>query len=230
MDSLNIKTWGVELAIKPIIRTITSLMNTERKPRRKKGCSKRSRSLVLAVEVATANFVEKGEIIAEENSEAKPDILTIVGDIRGHGHALVLSAREFALDPCSTVKRGLMVRAAQALVSSVTSLLILADMLDVHLLMMKVEVARQELERMREVGSQQDLMDWMRRLEAALAVLSHQAGLRQRELKDPELRSSLGAARSVLRRQTALLLTSCNVSVRYPDLVTARDNRDSLHR
>ena len=230
MDSLNIKTWGVELAIKPIIRTITSLMNTERKPRRKKGCSKRSRSLVLAVEVATANFVEKGEIIAEENSEAKPDILTIVGDIRGHGHALVLSAREFALDPCSTVKRGLMVRAAQALVSSVTSLLILADMLDVHLLMMKVEVARQELARLREVASQQDLMDWMRRLEAALAVLSHQAGLRQRELKDPELRSSLGAARSVLRRQTALLLTSCNVSVRYPDLVTARDNRDSLHR
>ena len=102
MDSLNIKTWGVELAIKPIIRTITSLMNTERKPRRKKGCSKRSRSLVLAVEVATANFVEKGEIIAEENSEAKHDILTIVEDIRGHGHTLVLSAREFALDPCST--------------------------------------------------------------------------------------------------------------------------------
>ena len=81
MDSLNIKTWAVELAIKPIVRTITSLMNTE---------------------VATANFVEQGEIIAEENSEAKYGILTIVGDIRGHGHTLVLSAREFALDPCST--------------------------------------------------------------------------------------------------------------------------------
>ena len=117
-----------------------------------------------------------------------------------------------------------MVRAAQTLVSSLTSLLILADMLDVHLLMMKVEAARQELERMREVVSQQDLMEWMRRLEAALAVL------RQRELKDSGLRSSLGAARSVLRRQTALLVTSCNVSVRYPDLVTARHNRDSLHR
>ena len=81
MDSLNIKTWAVELAIKPIVQTITSLMNTE---------------------VATANFVEQGEIIAEENSEAKYGILTIVGDIRGHGHTLVLSAREFALDPCST--------------------------------------------------------------------------------------------------------------------------------
>ena len=181
MDSLNIKTWGVELAIKPIIRTITSLMNTNRKPRRKKGCSKRSRSLVLAVEVATANFVEKGEIIAEENSEAKQDILTIVANIRGHGHSLVLSAREFALDPCSTVKRGLMVRAAQDLVSSVTRLLILADMLDVHLLMMKVEAARQELERMREEVSQQDLMEWMRRLGAALAVLSHQPGRAQAE-------------------------------------------------
>ena len=51
----------------------------------------------MNTEVATANFVEQGEMIAEENSEA-----TIVGDIRGHGHTLVLSAREFALDPCST--------------------------------------------------------------------------------------------------------------------------------
>ena len=208
MDSLNIKTWGVELAIKPIIRTITSLMNTERKPRRKKGCSKRSRSLVLAVEVATANFVEKGEIIAEENSEAKHDILTIVGDIRGHGHTLVLSAREFALDPCSTVKRGVMVRAAQALVSSVTSLLILADMLDVHLLMMKVEAARQELERMSEVASQQDLMEWMRRLEAVL---------RQRELKDSGLRSSMVPSdKSALQSRQSTISPAVTTSLRQP--------------
>ena len=72
-------------------------------------------------------------------------------------------------------------RAAQTLVSSLTSLLILADMLDVHLLMMKVEAARQELERMREEVSQQDLMEWMRRLGAALAVLSHQPGRAQAE-------------------------------------------------
>ena len=117
LENMEIKTWGVELALKPIIRTITSLMNTNRKPKRKKGCSKRSRSLVMAVEVATANFVEKGEIIAQENIEAQQDIMSILEDIRGHGKSLVLSSRDFAGDPCSTVKRSLMVKAAQELVT-----------------------------------------------------------------------------------------------------------------
>ena len=48
------------------------------------------------------------------------------------------TAREFAADPCSSVARGNMVRASRALLSAVTRLLILADMIDVHLLMKKV--------------------------------------------------------------------------------------------
>lgn len=42
---------------------------------------------------------------------------------------------EFAADPCSSVKRGAMVRAARALLSAVTRLLILADMVDVFMLL-----------------------------------------------------------------------------------------------
>ena len=230
LDNDQIKTWGVEMALKPIIRTISSLMNTDRKPKKRKGCSKRSRSLVMAVEVATANFVEKGEMIAQENLEARKDILAIVEDVRGDGRSLVISSREFAGDPCSTVKRGRVVKAAQDLMTSVTRLLILADMLDVHQLMIKVSLARSELGQMKKVGSQQQLMDWMRRLESSLRVLSYHAGLRQRELKERRLREELGAARAVLMRQSDLLLTSCNVSVRYPDLEMASSNRDKIHR
>ena len=45
------------------------------------------------------------------------------------------ASTEFADDPCSSMKRGAMVRAARALLSSVTRLLIIADMVDVHLLL-----------------------------------------------------------------------------------------------
>ena len=45
------------------------------------------------------------------------------------------ASEEFAVDPCSSMKRGAMVRAARALLSAVTRLLILADMVDVHLLL-----------------------------------------------------------------------------------------------
>lgn len=50
------------------------------------------------------------------------------------------AAREFADDPCSSLKRGNMVRAARNLLSAVTKLLILADMVDVHLLLKSLRV------------------------------------------------------------------------------------------
>ena len=113
-----------------------------------------------------------------------------------------------------------MVRAAQTLVSSLTSLLILADMLDVHLLMMKVEAARQELERMSEVASQQDLMEWMRRLEAVL---------RQRELKDSGLRSSMVPSdKSALQSRQSTISPAVTTSLRQPLMLLLTEVRDRL--
>lgn len=51
---------------------------------------------------------------------------------------------EFADDPCSSVKRGNMVRAARALLSAVTRLLILADMADVYRLLVQLKVVSLE--------------------------------------------------------------------------------------
>jgi catenin alpha len=50
-----------------------------------------------------------------------------------------VASQDFADDPCSSMKRGAMVRAARALLSSVTRLLILADMVDVHLLLVTLK-------------------------------------------------------------------------------------------
>ena len=230
LDNLEIKTWGVENALKPIIKNIMSLVNNKQKVRRKKGCSKKSSALVMALEVATANFVEMGLIIARENKEASEDILTVVEDIRKHGHNLILTSRDFTGDPCSSVRRGQMVRSAQELLSSVARLLILADMLDVHVLLMRVDQAKQDLEFMAGVSSQKQLMEGMRRLEASVTSLSQLAHIRQREVKDPELKDGLAAARAVLVRGSPMLLSSCNVSVRYPDMALAKQNRDNIHR
>ena len=230
LDNLEIKTWGVELALRPIVKNITALVNSNRKPRRRKGCSKKSAALVKAVEIATVNFVEKGEMIARDNVEAAEDILTVVGDIRAHGQYLMVTSAEFTSDPCSSVRRGAMVRAAQDLLTSVTRLLILADMLDVHLLMIKVDTTRQDLEYMAGISNQKQLIEGMRRLERSVSQLSHHAGLRQRELKDPVLKDGLAAARAVLIKGSPMLLSSCNVSVRYPELNNAKHNRDTIRR
>lgn len=51
-----------------------------------------------------------------------------------------LAAREFSEEPCASAKRGAMVRAARSLLSAVTRLLVLADMVDVHLLLKSLRV------------------------------------------------------------------------------------------
>ena len=56
-----------------------------------------------------------------------------------------VTSKEFADDPCSSMKRGAMVRAARALLSAVTRLLIIADMVDVHLLLKTLRIVRKSI-------------------------------------------------------------------------------------
>jgi len=58
------------------------------------------------------------------------------------GEAMHSAATEFALDPCTASKRAGMVKAARALLSSVTRLLCLADMADVHRLLSTLKKVR----------------------------------------------------------------------------------------
>ena len=109
---------------------------------------------MAAVERATENFVERGEVIALEHPEIKAEMLACVEEVRGTGQVMGVTAKEFANDPCSSVKRGNMVRASRNLLSAVTRLLIMADMIDVHLLMKKLRRVEDDLEYLKTVSSQ----------------------------------------------------------------------------
>ena len=65
--------------------------------------------LVAAVERATANFVERGQQIALENPDIEPEMIQAVEEVQNTGEAMSSTAREFAIDPCSSAKRGNMV-------------------------------------------------------------------------------------------------------------------------
>lgn len=58
------------------------------------------------------------------------------------GESMRQASGEFAEDPCSSMKRGNMVRAARALLSAVTHLLVLADMSDVYKLLVQLKLVR----------------------------------------------------------------------------------------
>ena len=62
------------------------------------------------MERATANFVERGRSIAQENPEIEPEMLQAVDEVLKTGEVMSSAAREFASDPCSSVRRGNMVK------------------------------------------------------------------------------------------------------------------------
>uniref|UniRef100_A0A9L0R4S7 Catenin alpha-2 n=1 Tax=Equus caballus TaxID=9796 RepID=A0A9L0R4S7_HORSE len=140
--SLEIRTLTVERLLEPLVTQVTTLVNTSNKgpSGKKKGRSKKAHVLAASVEQATQNFLEKGEQIAKESQDLKEELVAAVEDVRKQGETMRIASSEFADDPCSSVKRGTMVRAARALLSAVTRLLILADMADVMRLLSHLKI------------------------------------------------------------------------------------------
>lgn len=221
---------SVEKTLEPLVLQVTTLVNTKGPSKKKKGRSKRAHVLVAAVEKATENFIERGEMIAYENPDIKSEMLSAVEEVRKTGAAMSLAAREFADDPCSSLKRGNMVRAARNLLSAVTRLLILADMVDVHLLLKSLRVVEDDLEKVKNASSQVELLDNIKGFARNASELMNQAAKRQQELKDPQLRDDLAAARAVLKKHSTMLLTASKVYVRHPELAAAKANRDYVFK
>ena len=222
---LEIKTRSVEKTLEPLVMQVTTLVSSK-SPQKKKGKSKRAHVLVAAVERATANFAERGRTIAQENPDIQHEMLSAVDEVLKAGEAMSSAAREFASDPCSSVKRGNMVRAARNLLSAVTRLLILADMIDVHLLLKKLQKVEADLEHLKGVSSQAELMESIKRFGVSAQDLMNQTAKRQYELKDPAMRDNLAAARAVLKKHSMMLLTASKAYVRHPELAAAKENRD----
>ncbi|XP_046804014.1 catenin alpha isoform X2 [Lucilia cuprina] len=226
--NLEIRTMSVEKTLEPLVLQVTTLVNTKGPSKKKKGKSKRASALVGAVEKATENFIQKGDQIAYENPDITQEMLAAVDEVRKTGDAMSIAAREFSEDPCSSLKRGNMVRAARNLLSAVTRLLILADMVDVHLLLKSLHVVEDDLNRLKNASSQDELLNNMRQFGRNANELIKQAAKRQQELKDPQLRDDLAAARAMLKKHSTMLLTASKVYVRHPELDLAKVNRDFI--
>ncbi|XP_022254960.1 catenin alpha-like [Limulus polyphemus] len=228
--NLEICTRSVEKTLEPLVIQVTTLVNTKGPSKKKKGRSKRAHILVAAVEKANENFIQQGQDIARENPDIQHEMLSAVEEVQKTGEIMSRSAKDFAEDPYSSVKRGNMVRAARSLLSAVTRLLVLADMVDVHRLLKSLQTVEGDLDKVKNASSQSELIELFRRFGKNTNELIHQAAKRQAELKNPQLQDDLAAARAVLKKNTMMLLTASKVYVRHPELSAARENRDFIYK
>ncbi|KAI4587323.1 hypothetical protein MJG53_005110 [Ovis ammon polii x Ovis aries] len=211
---------------------VTTLVNTSNKgpSGKKKGRSKKAHVLAASVEQATQNFLEKGEQIAKESQDLKEELVAAVEDVRKQGETMRIASSEFADDPCSSVKRGTMVRAARALLSAVTRLLILADMADVMRLLSHLKIVEEALEAVKNATNEQDLANRFKEFGKEMVKLNYVAARRQQELKDPHCRDEMAAARGALKKNATMLYTASQAFLRHPDVAATRANRDYVFK
>uniref|UniRef100_A0A9J8BRK3 Catenin alpha-1 n=1 Tax=Cyprinus carpio carpio TaxID=630221 RepID=A0A9J8BRK3_CYPCA len=230
--SLEIRTLAVERLLEPLVTQVTTLVNSSNKgpSNKKKGRSKKAHVLAASVETATLNFLEKGEKIAKESQFLKDELTAAVEDVRKQ-ESMKLASGEFAEDPCSSVKRGNMVRAARALLSAVTHLLVLADMADVYQLLLQLKLVRDTFllfERL--VHQKQDLGIQYKALKPEVDKLNMMAAKRQQELKDVHHKDQMAAARGVLQRNVPMLYTASRACLQHPDVAAYKANRDLIYK
>ncbi|XP_035304497.1 catenin alpha-2 isoform X6 [Cricetulus griseus] len=230
--SLEIRTLTVERLLEPLVTQVTTLVNTSNKgpSGKKKGRSKKAHVLAASVEQATQNFLEKGEQIAKESQDLKEELVAAVEDVRKQGETMRIASSEFADDPCSSVKRGTMVRAARALLSAVTRLLILADMADVMRLLSHLKIVEEALESVKNATNEQDLANRFKEFGKEMVKLNYVAARRQQELKDPHCRDEMAAARGALKKNATMLYTASQAFLRHPDVAATRANRDYVFK
>jgi len=222
----------VERLLEPLVTQVTTLVNTSNKgpSGKKKGRSKKAHVLAASVEQATQNFLDKGEQIAKESQDLKEELVAAVEDVRKQGETMRIASSEFADDPCSSVKRGTMVRAARALLSAVTRLLILADMADVMRLLSHLKIVEEALEAVKNATNEQDLANRFKEFGKEMVKLNYVAARRQQELKDPHCRDEMAAARGALKKNATMLYTASQAFLRHPDVAATRANRDYVFK
>nr|4K1N_A Chain A, Catenin alpha-1 [Mus musculus]4K1N_B Chain B, Catenin alpha-1 [Mus musculus] len=230
--SLEIRTLAVERLLEPLVTQVTTLVNTNSKgpSNKKRGRSKKAHVLAASVEQATENFLEKGDKIAKESQFLKEELVVAVEDVRKQGDLMKSAAGEFADDPCSSVKRGNMVRAARALLSAVTRLLILADMADVYKLLVQLKVVEDGILKLRNAGNEQDLGIQYKALKPEVDKLNIMAAKRQQELKDVGNRDQMAAARGILQKNVPILYTASQACLQHPDVAAYKANRDLIYK
>ncbi|XP_040462242.1 catenin alpha-3 isoform X1 [Falco naumanni] len=228
-QDLQIQTFTVEKLLEPLIIQVTTLVNCPQNPSsKKKGRSKRARVLLASVEEATWNLLDKGEKIAKEAIVFKEELHAALADVHKESQALKVSAEAFTSDPCYLPKRQAVVQAARSLLTAVTRLLILADMVDVAFLLEHLTVFQRTFESLRNVSSKSDLQKTYQKFRKDLENLDYLAYKRQQDLKSSNQRDEIAAARASLKENSSLLHSVCSACLEHSDVASLAASKDSI--
>ncbi|CAF3642728.1 unnamed protein product [Rotaria socialis] len=234
--SLEIKTKSIEATLVPLVTQISTLVNFKERPRTSLTANEKTLQAINrvgeAVHLAVERFVSVGESIANENPEIKSDLIDACREARSAGESIKrITCVEYDTfgKPICVTDRQSMIHAARSLLSAVTRVLLLADMVVVKQIIAIKKKVMSTLNRLETVTSFSEFIKLFAIYGSQMVELAHLTGDRQNDLKDERRRSQLSASRTILEKSTMLILTSSKAYLRHIECHHSRQCRDLVY-
>uniref|UniRef100_A0A1I7UBZ3 Vinculin n=1 Tax=Caenorhabditis tropicalis TaxID=1561998 RepID=A0A1I7UBZ3_9PELO len=189
--------------------------------------------LVATVDAALANFLETGSFaiskcpIANSDREAVAELKDALRVVQDSGQVMVQTGRDFVRDSTCSKKRAIATKSGESLLTAVAKFLILADSIDVRVIVNKVDEIRETVRRMKEADSKEKVTMQYEVMISLIEEVDMTIRRRAVDLVKPQQRDDLLAARSALRQTAPLLYTSTLTFVRHPEDQASARNRDA---
>ncbi|KAG8194925.1 hypothetical protein JTE90_021386 [Oedothorax gibbosus] len=184
-----------------------------------------------AVHLSIERFVTLGEALADDNSEIKVDMYEACRDARAAG-SMLAHLCEVQHDEGGQLRpyadKHHLARAARALLSAVTRVLLLADTVVVKQLLNTKDRVSISLNRLENVANFTEFVKAFSQFGTEMVEMANLMSRSQNDQNNERRRAQMAGARTVLDRSTVLLLTASKACLRHPDCDTARENRDSV--
>uniref|UniRef100_A0A8R1DYI7 Alpha-catenin n=1 Tax=Caenorhabditis japonica TaxID=281687 RepID=A0A8R1DYI7_CAEJA len=223
-----------EVRSKNVLKQITQLINevtniTETFPLAQ---GQSTEGLVLAIDASLANFLSTGNHAIERCPIARTDPVAIdalaqaLRAVQDTGQVMIQTGRDFVRDSTSTPKRAHATTSGRNLLIAVAKFLILADSIDVRVIVDRVDELRETIHQMSEADSKIEVDELYKMLLSQIEELDITVRRRAIDLVKPNQRDDLLAARAALRQTAPLLYNSTRTFVRHPEREEASRNRD----
>ncbi|VDN99688.1 unnamed protein product [Rodentolepis nana] len=225
-NSEDIRTASVEKVLEPLVTQIALLISRTDSADRPKGLSQNKSTILDLIKQSIAELLR----YAEDIVSGCPDVagnfrvaLSEVQNIGGHFHH---SVSLFLDNPVDEETHAELLRASRSLLSSVTRILILADLVDVNQLHSCLENIKGDAECIGIMTNDGEFSRLCALMEGHLGTLENLLKCRSQDLLDARQRNDLNCSHSALTLACAMIVTATKATFRYPDLATLKANRE----
>ncbi|VDD77652.1 unnamed protein product [Mesocestoides corti] len=145
-ESVEMSTASVEKVLESVILQVSLLDAIDGAENRPKGLSRNKDTIIDTIGAAIRELIKKGEEVAQKHSGVAENFQVSLADIRVIGEHFHKSVGLFLDNPADEGMREVLSQAARGLLSSVTRIVILADLIDVSQLQNCLESIRRDAE------------------------------------------------------------------------------------